>query len=128
MENKKLMIGDYEFISKTFSTYGTEGVVYYLECPCPLAYIGKTTRILRTRLRLKTKDAPLMEHFLVVGHKEEEFIHTVLHMGTSRGKDLQSELLKSEAYWIHHLGTTVFTPGAPPSSLPVTCGEVSVDA
>lgn len=76
----------------SFSTCATEGVVYLLKCTCspPLLYVGKTLRCLRTRLlehqsrlRLKTPEVPLVEHFTRKGHREQEFSHTVLHVGRS---------------------------------------------
>lgn len=89
-------------------------MTYLLECTCdpPLHYVGKTLRPLRTRLlehqsrlRLKTQDAPLVDHFTVAQHSECDFKHTVLHVGKKQGHALELELLRSEAFWINLLST-----------------------
>lgn len=60
-----------------------------------------------------------MDHFLTAGHQEYKFMHTVLYMGMSKGRDLQLELLKMEAYCIHHLGT--ISPSGMNISLDLSC-------
>lgn len=61
----------------------------------------------------------MVEHFCSVGHKEEEFSHTVLYVGKLKGKELQNELLRSEKYWIHCLGMT--KPAGMNVSLDLSC-------
>lgn len=73
----------------------------------------------QSRIRLKVAEAPLVEHFLSAGHKEDDFFHTVLHVGRSKGKDLLTELLKTEVYWIHRLGT--ISPAGMNISLDLSC-------
>lgn len=98
----------------SFSTCATEGVTYLIECYCdpPLYYVGKTLRPLRTRLlehqsclRLKTLEAPLVDHFILAKHSEQDFKHTVLYVGKKHGQALGTELLRSEAFWINSLNT-----------------------
>lgn len=79
--------------------------MYLVMCACPLLYIGKTSRSLRIRLlehqsriRLEVTEAPMVEHFLTSGHKEDEFSHTVLNVGKMKGQELEKELLRSKAY------------------------------
>lgn len=85
-----------------------------LKCQCPLYYVGQTTHSLRTRLlehqsriRLKTPEAPLVEHFLTKGHREDAFKCTVLHVGKSSSDHIHTELLRSDAYWAKRLDTLV---------------------
>lgn len=92
MEGNNCIQGQ-EIVKKGFSTCGTEGVVYLIKCTCPLLYVGKTSRTLRTcllehrsRIRLKVYEAPMVEHFLSAGHREDEFGHTVLYVGKLKGK------------------------------------------
>lgn len=114
MNDNKIIMRDRQFQVKynTFSTCATEGVVYLIKCPCtpPLLYVGKTTRSLRTRLlehqsrlRLKILEAPLVEHFVRMGHGESDFVHTVLYVGREHGEALENELLRTETYWINYL-------------------------
>lgn len=57
----------------------------------------------QSRLRLKTPEAPLVEHFSKKGHGEQDFFHTVLHVGKGQGQALENELLRTETFWINYL-------------------------
>lgn len=104
---------------KTFKISGvitcnTNNVIYMLKCPCGLAYIGKTTRPLKTRIsehrsniRNHDKKSPVAIHFTQAQHN----VSALRYLGieqvklTSRGGDINSLLLKREAYWIYTLET-----------------------
>lgn len=47
----------------------------------------------------------MVEHFLQKGHKEDEFMCSVLHVGRGTGDNLQTDLLRNEAFWTQKLGT-----------------------
>lgn len=61
----------------------------------------------QSRLRLKSPEAPLVDHFNIARHTEQDFKHTVLYVGKNQGQALEIELLRSEAYWIDFLNTTI---------------------
>lgn len=50
-------------------------------------------------------DAPLVDHFLMANHHEDEFVCTVLHVGKGSGNALQVGLLRKEAFWTQRLDT-----------------------
>lgn len=95
-------------------TCNTNNVIYMLRCPCGLAYIGKTTRSLKTRIaehrsniRNHNEKSPVALHFTAASHN----VSTLRYIGIehvkcpSRGGDVNSLLLKREAFWIYTLGT-----------------------
>lgn len=111
-EGNTIQVHDIQITLKTFTTCATEGTVYLWRCPCPKYYVGKTLRCLRTRMQehmsricLKNLEAPLVEHYELQHHREDEFAFTVLHSGTSTGTLLDLELRRSETYWTNRLDT-----------------------
>lgn len=85
-------------------------VVYLIKCPCGLAYIGKTSRPLRTRIsehrsNIRCGDVrnPVAAHFLAAGHN----ISTLRYIGIERvekpprGGNHDCLLLQRETYYIH---------------------------
>ncbi|KAL2084518.1 hypothetical protein ACEWY4_020036 [Coilia grayii] len=95
-------------------TCNTNNVIYMLRCPCGLAYIGKTTRSLKTRIaehrsniRNHNDKSPVAIHFTAASHNVSSLRYIgIEHVKSpSRGGDVNSLLLKREAYWIYTLGT-----------------------
>ncbi|XP_041929101.1 uncharacterized protein LOC121693623 [Alosa sapidissima] len=95
-------------------TCNTNNVIYMLRFPCGLAYIGKTTRSLKTRIaehrsniRNHNDKSPVAIHFTTAKHNVSSLRYTgIEHVKCpSRGGDVNSLLLRREAYWIYTLGT-----------------------
>lgn len=95
-------------------TCSTTHVVYLIRCPCGLAYVGKTTRELRTRISehrstIRTGDekSPVAAHFKSAGHN----VSALRYIGVERvdrsprGGDRGKRLLQRETFWIHYLNT-----------------------
>ena len=100
---------------KHLTTCASQGVVYAIKCPCPLLYVGKTSRPLRTRItehksaiRRGDTKAPLVEHFINKSHSDSELRFWAIELikPHPRGGDLDRTLLQREARWIDFLGTT----------------------
>lgn len=94
---------------------GSTHVVYCIRCPCGLAYIGKTSRELRTRIsehrskiRAGDERSPVAAHFKQAGHNVSALrYHGVERVERKRrGGDLEKRLLQQETYWIFSLNTT----------------------
>lgn len=92
----------------------TPFVVYLLKCPCGLAYVGKTSRPLRTRIsehrsNIRCGDTrnPVAAHFLAAGHN----VCTLRYTGIERverpprGGNHDRLLLQRETYHIYALNT-----------------------
>lgn len=95
-------------------TCNTTHVIYMILCPCGLAYVGKTTRALRTRISehrstIRTGDerSPVAAHFKRAGHNVSALRYVGVEFVTSppRGGDHGKRLLQRETYWIHALNT-----------------------
>lgn len=95
-------------------TCNTTHVVYLIRCPCGLAYVGKTTRPLRTRISehrstIRTGDerSPVAAHFKRAGHA----VSALRYIGVERvdqplrGGDRGKKLLQRETFWIYFLNT-----------------------
>ena len=85
-----------------------------LKCPCGLAYIGKTSRALKTRIsehrnniRNHDQKSPVAVHFSTFKHS----VSTLSYVGIEhvqlprRGGDINTLLLKRELHWIYSLNT-----------------------
>lgn len=85
-----------------------------IKCPCGLAYIGKTTRCLKTRIsehrsniRLNDEKNPVAVHFNTFNHN----LATLQYIGIEhvaiprRGGDIDNLLLRREAFYIYTLNT-----------------------
>ena len=89
-------------------------MIYCIQCPCKLTYIGQTvqpvkTRILqhKSRIRCKIQGAPLVNHFLMNQHTENDFEWSVIFVAEKdvRGGSLQTILLRKEAALIDRYST-----------------------
>ena len=85
-----------------------------LKCPCGLAYIGKTTRPLKTRIsehrsniRNHDQKSPVAVHFTKAGHNVSSLCYWGIEQVKlpRRGGDINTFLLKREAFWIYTLET-----------------------
>ena len=92
----------------------SKNVIYMLKCPCGLAYIGKTSRSLKTRIsehrsNIRTHDSrsPVAVHFTTFSHSVSTLSYCGIELvkQPSRGGDLNALLLKREAFWIYTLDT-----------------------
>lgn len=92
----------------------TNNVIYMLKCPCGLAYIGKTSRPLKIRIsehrsNIRNKDtkSPVAVHFAQFHHSVSSLRYLGIELVKlpSRGGNINSLLLKREAYWIYKLDT-----------------------
>lgn len=104
---------------KTFAVKGkitcnTNNVIYLLKCPCGLGYVGKTSRPLKTRIsehrsNIRNKDTknPVAIHFTEARHNVSALRYQGIEHVTlsNRGGDINSALLKREAFWIYTLDT-----------------------
>lgn len=118
---------DTEITARGHFTCNTTGAIYLLQCPCGLAYVGQTSRHIKTRLNehksvirtflknpgkteqdsKKKKETTLAKHFAEHGHTISDLKWRILETvnpGESNN-ELKRNLLKRETYWIHTLGT-----------------------
>lgn len=95
-------------------TCNTANVVYMLKCPCGLAYVGKTTRPLKTRIsehrsNIRTRDtkSPVALHFTQASHSVASLRYCGIELvkTPSRGGNVNQLLLRREAFWIYTLDT-----------------------
>ena len=98
---------------KPFITCETTGVVYLIQCPCGLQYVGRTKRPLRVRLNehitniLNGYDKhSVSKHYLLKHNRDPS---NTLFLGIDkfkpnwRGSALVREISKLEMAWIHRL-------------------------
>ncbi|XP_069476308.1 kyphoscoliosis peptidase-like [Ambystoma mexicanum] len=92
----------------------TKQVIYTIECPCGLLYVGKTMRAVKTRIgehrsciKNKVPDKPLVEHYVKKNHTNMDIKWCVLQKVniTRRGGDIDKTLTKLEQKWVHKLRT-----------------------
>ena len=97
-----------------FITCNQNNVVYLISCPCGLAYVGKTTRALKTRIaehrsNIRTRDqrSPVALHFAEAQHSVASLRYIgIEHVTTPRrGGNINNLLLRRESYYIHTLQT-----------------------
>nr|XP_055053666.1 uncharacterized protein LOC129438772 isoform X1 [Misgurnus anguillicaudatus] len=95
-------------------TCHTSNVIYMLKCPCGRAYIGKTTRPLKTRIsehrsNIRNCDpkSPVAVHFTQSSHNLASLRYCGIEVVKTppRGGDINSLLLRREAFWIYTLDT-----------------------
>lgn len=112
-----------------FSTCDTTNVVYGIQCPCGLRYIGRTKRKLKTRIREHWRNIRLgvLTHNLSLHYKQKHdqnplgSIFWVIEVVSSwwRGENLDTKLSKKEGEWIYKLGT--ITPGGLNADFELKC-------
>ena len=100
---------------KPFITCSSKGVVYLLQCPCGLQYVGRTKRELKIRLnehiakiRNGFPNHSVSRHYDLVHHRNPEgtlFVGIDKYKPNWRGSSLTREISKTEMAWIHRLRT-----------------------
>lgn len=101
--------------SMRFITCTSEGVVYLIQCPCGLQYVGRTKRAPKVRLtehinniRRGFDKHPVSRHFDEVHSRDPS---NTLYVGIDkyrphwRGSSLVREIYKCEMSWIYRLRT-----------------------
>ncbi|XP_063044279.1 uncharacterized protein LOC134438605 [Engraulis encrasicolus] len=92
----------------------TKNVIYMLKCPCGLAYVGKTTRALKTRIaehRCAIRNMDIKSSVAVHFKEARHNVSALKYMGIElvkmprRGGNIDNLLLKRELYWIYTLDT-----------------------
>lgn len=103
-----------KFKINTFLTCSSTHVIYVLQCPCNLLYVGETTMMCRVRInkhkstiRTKRIDLPVSKLFLDFGHKINDLKFAIIdqipvHV---RGGDRTLKLKRKELEWIFRLNT-----------------------
>ena len=102
------------FPIKSIITCASTHVIYMLRCPCGLAYIGKTTRKLKTRIsehkssiRRNDRDYPVAVHFNDMTHdiSSLRFVGMEVVSLPPRGGNHDLLLKRREAFWIFTCNT-----------------------
>lgn len=98
---------------KPFITCATEGVVYLLQCPCGLQYVGRTRRPLSVRLNEHITNIingfpkhSVSKHYLVSHNKDPSktlFLGIDRYRPHWRGSSLTRSISKLEMLWIHKI-------------------------
>lgn len=89
----------------------TEGVIYLITCPCGKAYVGKTSRELKTRIaqhrstiRCKYLNYPVAAHF-IEGNRPISSLKYMEKVSLPRRCGNLDHLLRREHFHIHYLNT-----------------------
>uniref|UniRef100_A0A803TWT5 Reverse transcriptase domain-containing protein n=1 Tax=Anolis carolinensis TaxID=28377 RepID=A0A803TWT5_ANOCA len=98
---------------RSFTTCITDQVIYVIQCPCGLLYVGMTSRSLkirilehRSRIKNKSSESTLYSHFLEKAHSYTSFTFCALEKITIKPHgDVKRVLLQREAFWISKLQT-----------------------
>ncbi|MEE6521975.1 hypothetical protein FKM82_020351 [Ascaphus truei] len=105
------------FKIKQYMNCHTEYVIYLLECPCGLQYVGKTKRAIKTRIlehlsniRRGVLTHSVSKHFALFHNSSTKGlkftgIENVLQHWRGRSRDI--DLSKREMFWIHKLNTLI---------------------
>ncbi|XP_063782381.1 uncharacterized protein LOC134932160, partial [Pseudophryne corroboree] len=104
-----------EYTIKHFINCNSLMVIYLLECPCGLKYVGKTKRVLKLRIQeharnIKNKITThaIYRHFHEFHHSNPEDMTfkgiEIVNLG-ERGGDILNKLSKREMFWIFELKT-----------------------
>ena len=113
-DTKSVMINDKKIVQKRFSNCNTKIVIYCIQCPCNLTYIGQTgqpvkTRILqhKSRIKCKVQGAPLVSHYMEHAHTENDLEWSVIFVVDKdpRGGSTQTMLTRKEAELIEKYRT-----------------------
>ena len=93
---------------RDFTNCNTPNVVYLIECPCGLRYVGMTSRKVKLRIiehcstiRCKKDNTKMTSHFLELGHTPNDIRWTVIERTPS------PHLLEREQRWVFRLGTHI---------------------
>ena len=93
---------------RDFTNCNTPNVVYLIECPCGLRYVGMTSRKVKLRIiehcstiRCKKANTKMTTHFLELGHTPNDLHWTVIERTPGQ------HLLEREQRWVFRLGTHI---------------------
>ncbi|CAJ0968550.1 unnamed protein product [Ranitomeya imitator] len=95
-----------------FFTCNSKQVIYAIKCPCGKIYVGETMQTIKDRISHHKSDIrcgknylPIPYHFQEAGHSVTQLRFLVLEQVnlSRRGGDINKQLLRREAYWIHFL-------------------------
>ncbi|OCT55832.1 hypothetical protein XELAEV_18003247mg [Xenopus laevis] len=100
---------------KSFITCSSTNIIYLLECPCGLQYVGRTGRSLKTRLREHIYNIKkgvmthsVSAHFTSYHNSDPSllsFMGIVHKKAHWRGSDIINLISREETTWIHKLQT-----------------------
>lgn len=113
--NFKSTVTNREYQIKEFISCRTEGVVYLLECPCQIQYVGRTKRELWKRLREHTQNIKkgypkhsLSKHYDQYHNRDPSSLKVwgiEKYKPHWRGDNKVIKLSQAESRWIHELRT-----------------------
>ncbi|XP_069495412.1 uncharacterized protein [Ambystoma mexicanum] len=110
---KEFKIGPKTWTLTTMTNCKTAHVVYCIQCPCGLRYVGQTSRPVhirisehRSRIRCKTLTAPLVSHYIELQHSANDILWWILDV-VKNTPNITHCLLQKEARWIHRLSTHI---------------------
>lgn len=114
---------------RDFSTCNTKNVVYLIQCPCGLRYVGRTSTKLKTRIREHWRNIRigLHTHNLSIHYKLKHnqnpsgslFWIVEVVKGWWRGENPENKLNKKKGEWSYKLGT--LAPGGLNSDFELKC-------
>lgn len=106
------------FDVEPFITCATEGVVYLIQCPCGLQYVGRTKRAMRVwlnehigNIRRGFEKHPVSRHYDLVHSRDPSkilFVGIDKYRPHWRGSSLVREISKLEMAWIYRLKTYTY--------------------
>ncbi|OCT84259.1 hypothetical protein XELAEV_18022408mg [Xenopus laevis] len=104
-----------KFDIKCFINCNSSNVIYLLECPCKLQYIGRTGRNLKTRIREHINNIrkgvsthSVSAHFKSHHNSDPSlltFTGITKKMTHWRGSNIINQISREETFWIHKLKT-----------------------
>lgn len=115
IRNFRSRVTDQLFDCRTLTTCATKNVIYLLQCPCGIQYIGKTKRTLKTRIsehirniKKQVMGHSVSNHFSVCqkGCPEGLSFCIVEQVKNKwRGGNIERELAQKEMFWAYTLKT-----------------------
>lgn len=114
---------------KGYTTCDTENIIYLIQCPCGLNYVGRTCRKLKTRIRehwrnikLGVYTHPLSAHYKKKhdqNPKGSKFWALEVVKKWWRGENLDKKLSRREGFWIYQLNSLI--PGGLNADFELKC-------
>ncbi|OCT87843.1 hypothetical protein XELAEV_18021543mg [Xenopus laevis] len=111
----KSNVTNVEFAIKDIITCNSNNVIYMLQCPCNLQYVGRTNRKLKIRIgeHMNNIKKGLMTHSVSAHFKTHhnsdpsllQFTGIILKKIHWRGSNIVNVISREETLWIHKLKT-----------------------
>lgn len=111
----KSHVTNVEFECKPATSCGTKNVIYLLQCPCGLQYVGRTKRLFKIRLSEHVRNIRkgILTHSVSAHYKTfhqcdpSNLIYLILEVvGVGwRGGNLDRKLAQREMFWLYNLKT-----------------------